>query len=257
MTESTLSLSYTDLSSQVGYFLGYGRTSANWSASQLADIDAVVQAGVRQFYFPPAVQGVEPGYSWSFLSPVTTLTCIINDYDYDLPDDFGRIVGDLTYAADKHYANIIVSGEGLIRSYKNNNDVAGRPRVAAIRYKASTGVIGQRLELLLYPKPDAAYVLTYKYEANTGKLNDSTNLYPLGGMRYSDLVLESCLSKAEQLMNDVQNGVHYNAFAQLLVSMIQYDKRSGARYYGNMGDEKCPVFVNRTNGVVTYNGTPI
>ena len=45
MAEPTLSLTYTDLTEAVGHFLGYGGTTANWSADQTAEIDDIVQSG--------------------------------------------------------------------------------------------------------------------------------------------------------------------------------------------------------------------
>ena len=73
MAESTLSLSWDDFKSEVGYFLGYGRTIANFSFDQNAEVEIVVQSGIRRVYFPPAIQGVRPGYEWSWLRPTTSL----------------------------------------------------------------------------------------------------------------------------------------------------------------------------------------
>lgn len=71
MAESTLTLGYDDLAAEVGYFLGFGRTSGNWTADQLAQVDAVVQAGYRQFVVPPPVGGI--AHRWSFLRPTMSL----------------------------------------------------------------------------------------------------------------------------------------------------------------------------------------
>lgn len=73
MAESTYSLGWVEFQAEVGFYLGYGRTEANWSAVQLAEIEIIVKAGIRRVYFPPAVQGVEAGYEWSWLRPSTTL----------------------------------------------------------------------------------------------------------------------------------------------------------------------------------------
>jgi len=73
LSESTYALGWTDFQSEVGYYLGNGRTEASWSAVVLAEIEIIVKAGIRRVYFPPAVPGVEAGYEWSWLRPSTTL----------------------------------------------------------------------------------------------------------------------------------------------------------------------------------------
>lgn len=73
MSESGLSVGFTDLEAEVGYFLGYGRTSGNWSSDQNTEIEAVVHSGVRRVYYPPAVNEDSIGYEWSWLKPTTTL----------------------------------------------------------------------------------------------------------------------------------------------------------------------------------------
>jgi hypothetical protein len=73
MTESTLSIAYADLTAEVGAFLGYGRTSGNWTSDQTTEIDKIVQSGLRQFYFPPMLQGQSNTHEWQFLKPTTSL----------------------------------------------------------------------------------------------------------------------------------------------------------------------------------------
>ena len=254
MAESTLSFSFSDLKSEVGYFLGYGSDSAEWSTSEETEIEKYVQSGIRQFYYPPAIEGVDTGYRWSWLTPVTTLTTVADDSDYDLPDDFGQIAGSITFAADSGYAPITVINEGLLRAMQADSDLTGHPRYAAIRFKTSDGSDGQRQEILFYPTPDAAYTLTYKYEAYNGKLTDA-NPYPLGGMACSELALESCLSVAEQRSED-KKGVHWDSFVRLLVSAIARDKKNGAKYYGPMGNTSEYTQTTRTRATseITYKG---
>ncbi|KKM73490.1 hypothetical protein LCGC14_1410030, partial [marine sediment metagenome] len=73
MSESSLSLGWTDFKSEVGFFLGYGRTIASFIGDQEAEVELIVHAGIRRVYFPPAFPGIEPGYEWSWLRPTTTL----------------------------------------------------------------------------------------------------------------------------------------------------------------------------------------
>lgn len=80
MTESTLSLSYRDIQTEVGGFLGYGRTYTSWTSDQVSFVDAIIQTGLRNFYFPVRGFSDAPVHEWSFLKPVTTLDTV-EDYD--------------------------------------------------------------------------------------------------------------------------------------------------------------------------------
>lgn len=327
MAESTLSISYTDIQLEVGRFLGYDPTVANWTAAQVSEVDRYIQAGYRQFLYPPAVEGVEAGYEWSFLKPTTTITTIaryetgsivvasgtctltggtwpswaathgtlvINEVEYtvsarggdteltvvgddvtaasgswylrhagyqDLPDTFGRIIGDLHYAASEYSVPVVVVSENRLRTLLQSSIDEARPQYAAVRYKASDGSDGQRQEILWWPIPNEEYVLTYRYEAFTGKLVKTTAGYPLGGMKHSETIIESCIAIAEQRMND-SKGIHWDQFVRLLSTSIAQDRKNSAQYFGPMsfgepawGDEG--RYMSRTNYPITYNGTRI
>ena len=73
MAESSLSIGWSDLKAEVGFFIGYGRSSANWSAAMITEIESLVQSGIRLVYYPPAVSEQVNGYEWSWLRPTTTL----------------------------------------------------------------------------------------------------------------------------------------------------------------------------------------
>ena len=329
MAESGLSLGYTELSQRVGFYLGYGRTTLNWSAGQLVEINEVVQSGVRRVYYPPAVQGVQPGFEWSFLRPsiatlitnpiystgtitvvagvVTLVTGVwpawaaqgtlkigttwyeietrdsdeqitlteagvdedaLTEYqivnrDYDLPDDFGRLYGDIKHNSDNLRYNIQVISNGGIYSMRSSYVNSGEPAYASVQYKVSDLQEGQRHQLMLYPDPDAAYVLSYKYERYSGEISDSYP-YPLGGMKFSELYLESCLSVAEQNYND-EVGIHTSSYQRLLIDAVSRDEKQGAQQFGFVGDVGSSDYYDHcfrrgyTGGAypITYKGSNI
>lgn len=257
MAESTLSLKYADLLREVGHFLGHGGDASEWSSENRDLIDRCVQSGVRQFYYPPSVEGIESGYEWSFLNPTTTIVTAIGDREQDLPDDFGRVVGNIHYAAAVQSTPVyMISEHRMLVLYQQNAD-NGRPSYATVRYKAGTTQDeGQRLELVWWRTPDAVYTLTYRYEAYVGKLS-SSRPYVLGGMKHSEAVVESCLAVAEQRVND-EKGLHWDRFVSLLATSIALDRKVGARYYGQMGSPELISEVTdlsvRSNGTITYKG---
>lgn len=73
MAGSTLELTQPDYEAEIGFYLGYGRSSGDWSSDQSTEIAAVLKAAERQFYFPDMVPGV-PSHEWTFLKPVADLT---------------------------------------------------------------------------------------------------------------------------------------------------------------------------------------
>lgn len=300
MAESTLTQGWLEVQAEVGFFLGYGRTLANWSTDQDAEVAVCVQAGVRRVYFPPNSNG----YEWSFLRPPGTLylgasgtdgvlssgtfdsatfadwivqgittedqvfitapAVSVGTYDiasiaagaitlvetpddatdltfritrtpanYDLPDDFSRLIGNLHFAAAEHRSDVTIVGLGTLENLRSSNDLGGAPVFAAIRYKSSDGSGGQRQEILFWPKPDAYYSLAYSYEIYSGALSD-TYAYLLGGMHLSELFVESCLAVVEQRINN-EAGLHTQLYEALLADAIARDKKRGARFFGQIG----------------------
>lgn len=315
MTEAGLSLGFPDFQSEVGWFIGYGRTVANFTAAQLAEINAIVQSGVRRVYYPPATSQQTVGFEWSFLRPTTTIniygaaaiagsdgavngtlltalsvpdwvakgvtdgmvvnitnlsgTVVNGTYavnivsgntvtlasdigvgncnyyfsmsaDYDLPDDFGRLVGTLHFPPATYYASIVIVSVGKLLQMRTWSDFTGAPTHAATRYKPRLTTpeqqTGQRQEILFFPTPDQNYELSYEYEAYNGPLS-TTYPYPLGGMYLSELYLESCLAVAESRINDAP-GQHDAQFKALLVDAINRDMKHGAKYFGAMGHKE-------------------
>jgi len=323
MAESTLSITFDLLAIEVAVFLGYSVTPDDWTVAELAEIDRYIQAGIRQFYYPPAADGIEAGYKWSFLSPVTTIdtiptyatgslavvdgTCTIatgvwpswaathgtltigatvysitsrdGDADLtvvgddataaeggwslkhaayqDLPDGLGRVIGDFFFAPAVYHPSVIQTSEARVLAALSRDTDVSYPVMCTVRHKAQVIPAGQRLEVVWWPIPDAAYTMKYTYEAYTGKLTADTNPYPLGGMKYAELVTESCLAIAEQRAND-ERGSHTEAFFRLLKSGIAADRKQGATYYGPMSTGESEVSSLRDgtyrNGDVTYKG---
>lgn len=261
MAESELSVSYADLVAEVAAFLGYGSDPAG---DALAECDRHVQAGYRRFLYPPAVEGVQAGYSWSFLSPVTTIATVASDQAQDLPADLARVIGSFYYGTqDQLRPAVMQIGEGRYQALVGRAAAESSPQFACVRHKANTApATGQRLEVAWWPTPDAAYTLTYKYEAYTGKLS-AQNPYPLGGMKHAELLVESCLAVAEVRSNDEVRGIHSDEFERMLRAAVEQDRGQGAQHYGAMGsnpDGPATVPLRGDTGsthTITYNGVAI
>ena len=69
-----LGLTREELREEIGRFLGYGRTWADFSTGMKEDVNALIRRGLRQFYSPPPIAGNLRSHEWNFLRPTKTMT---------------------------------------------------------------------------------------------------------------------------------------------------------------------------------------
>jgi hypothetical protein len=176
---------------------------------------------------------------------------------YTLPDDVGRVVGMFHFPLNEYKESIELVSHQQWLEMRASSDLTGDPRYAATRFKAEDRTTGHRQEAMFYPTPDTAWILHYQYEAYSGALSDSYP-YPLGGMKLSELYIESCLSVAERRIHD-QPGFHTQQFEALLLDAVARDMKNSARNFGYMGEvEEHDVVFRRgwTGGTypISYKG---
>lgn len=247
--ESTLSLKYSDYVNKVAFFLGWSngvefvKTDDNIREQVL--LDECVASGIRQFYYPPALppqgfhQSSQQPYEWSFLRPIVTLTMMIGEKTIALPDDFGGCEGEMTVLSDSTTTvpwAIRFYNEGMIReAYAKAPTATGPPTMAAIvPVKGTTSIRSSRQQLEVYPLPDQAYVVQFQYEL-LGEMLTGSNPYVYGGAAHVETILESCLSIAEQRIDDMV-GVHTMKFKERLAASIALDRRNKGSAMGYNGD---------------------
>jgi len=73
MAESTLKITFTEIRTEIGRYLGLDRTYGNWDADEIADVTSCIKRGLRNFYFPPRTDNTGLAHRWSFLRPQATL----------------------------------------------------------------------------------------------------------------------------------------------------------------------------------------
>ena len=261
--ESTLSMNQTTLRKEVGWFWLGERTAGNWSADEITQLDDIIASGLRSFYHPTPTQNTPKGHKWSFMEPTTTLVLTAGTADYTLSPNFGGLIGTMTYSADDNrWFPIEITGEHRVRTLRQRDysSISSDPKIAAVRPISSSGSNGQRFQLMLYPSPDKAYTLSYRYHALPQNLT-AANPYPLGGQAHAETILESCLAVAEARMDD-NAGIHAAAYQQRLAASIAYDTLMNTPehmgYNGDSSDgsnwsEQSNRFLN--GGIVTYNGS--
>lgn len=231
MAESSLSLQYKDLAGEVGLFLGFGRGAAigdpAWSGQQQAAIDSCVRSGLRQFYFPPPIEGTESSYDWSFLKPVASMGLAQGAVLLALPDDFGGFEGRMTISSPEGQTWWPVELVGIGQVYQRaaqQPNTTGRPLMACLEpLRGTTGTAGQRFQLRFFPVSDQAYTLQFAYYVAADYL-DTAFPYHMGGMMHAETVLESCLAIAEQRLDDAMM-THTAKFKERLLASINLDRR--------------------------------
>lgn len=224
MAESTLNYSLTTLKAELGDFLGIGRDSATWSATDISRVDASIADGLRRFYF-------NSGHQWSFLRPQATLAFVAADATYDLPDDFGGMAGPMTYDTPTGSPSAIFVtdiGEARIRQLHANSPTdTGRPQFYCIRTKTAPSTsAATRFEVWMYPTPDAVYTARYTYSVLPNTLTSGTNVYPHGLAAHALTIKYAVLVEADAMLNGHKDAdLLERKYQTLLAGSVQADAR--------------------------------
>jgi hypothetical protein len=229
---STLELTYSVLRERIADDLGWTRSSGNWSSDESDRLDSILHEGYLQFIYPIPVEGENVSHRWSFLKPTSNFDTVAETYLYDMPSDFGAIVGDLVYDEDECVHKIIKqTSSGMIDKNRASNNISGIPYLFALRPKTVEMTSSQVTELMLYPTPDAAYGIIYHYDAKVNPLSDA-NAYPLGGQAHSQTILQSCRDIAAARYKDNPGGREHGLFLERLKASVEADRRLSPKTLG-------------------------
>jgi hypothetical protein len=164
-----LGLTRKELREEVGRFLGYGRDYDAYHVSEKEDVNAWIRRGLRQFYSPPPVPGATKSHEWNFLRPTATLDLVASTSSYVLPEEVQSIVGNLVYASEQMKPPVqILNYQRFLQAKTTNPTRTGRPAYGAVTPVHSTDVSPvspPQVAVELWPTPDQAYTLTYRYLA--------------------------------------------------------------------------------------------
>lgn len=224
-------LTYATARAQIADFLGWGR-DADWSATDSARLDEIINAGHEQFVNHEPPPGETVSHRWSFLQPRGTLNTELNRWVYDLPLDYAAPVGDLTYSADQDIHRIVEqTTPGMIDRNRAVGDRSGRPYLFALQPKSVEQTTDQITQLLLYPTPDAVYGIEYHYMAKVVDVSQA-NPFFLGAQTHSQTILQSCRDIAASRYKDDTGGAEYKAFLRRLKASIEMDRRLSPKTLG-------------------------
>lgn len=226
-----LQLTRAELRDEIARFMSFGQYTQATTQGQ-KDINAFIKRGLRQFYNPPPIPGQSGVHTWSFLEPWADLATVTNQEAYDLPAHFGGLVGDMSFPTEQSKPPVENVGEANFRIIQTEEpNRKDRPSVCCIVPKDAANTEypdnPTQFQLYLWPKPDKAYTLRYKYIAIQGDESESANDTFLGGAQHSETILASCLSIAEEYV-ETPNSRYRELFSQRLAASILLDGRANS-----------------------------
>lgn len=260
MADQGLSLTLGELRREVARFLQFGREYEFLGDGQKADVDSCIRRGLRQFLTPPPTQGQNESHTWTWLRPLGSFATAASKASYDMPGNFGGIVGDMTYqsATDGAFRPVEVTSISALRARKQAETLSnGRPEIVALTPKSlSSGEpeIPTLFEATFYPTPDKAYTIEFQYIAAMEDFTSRDDSFSLpGGQAHGETIIASCLAVGEALTTD-RPGRYQALFMQRLASSVSADRR--LYLPSNLGqnlDRSDGVFrPRRTSSQVTY-----
>jgi hypothetical protein len=240
-------MTLAELRTEVGHFLGYGGNSANWDSSQTADVTRCVEMGLRQFYSARA---------WNFLRLIAEIPTVVNTQVYTFPSTVSSLVGDIAYPLEGRSRSIRIVGNIQWKELTNHDpERTGPPSLGTVRQLAVSGATPQAQALVIWPKPDAVYMMEYQFLVAPNKLA-ANNDVPYGADVHSLTILQSMLAYAERRLGDSQN-VQSAAYERALMDSIRMDAETRRpNWFGYNGDrsEQSLFTPSRVRGLVTVQG---
>ena len=234
MAGLSLGIDLSEIRSRVAFRLHGTRDYSALTTSDQQNVDSVIKSGLRRFYWP---QMTDPAinHRWTFLKPEFQIHVQAGTVDYLLDARIGGLLGILSYTAtDQAYIPVeCVSVDRILQLRSRNTQVNTFPFMYATRWVAASGLADQRLQMLVYPDPDASYTLKGRARLRPEALTEDLGI-PWGGPECAEAILQSCLAVAEQQI-DGEVGVETAAFRAALSAAIQWDQSNLVETGGSLG----------------------
>jgi len=186
--------------------------------------------------------------------------------NWTLPDDFGALIGDLTYETRTTFPTLKQVSESKIRSLRQNTSLNqfDRPRSFAVRAKTqhTSTTAGTRWEIMFWPEPDTTYTFDYRYWVSLDEITDqgSALSYPAGA-QHGEAITSACMWVAQEYA-DPQNRQFnmHDRFIEALRASVMFDRQMHGGEFGGYNADNSDVrgigvpFRDRVSNV-TYNST--
>ena len=214
---------------------------------------------------------LDNAWSAAFAAEATTSDTytIFQDGDWNLPDDHGGIVGNLTFDTTTSFPPVVKTSEFRIRDLRQNNfmDQTRRPSLYALRPRlfapvaSSADVATTRWEIMLWPRPDATYTFHYRYVKMFADITEANTTFNFpGGLRNAEVIMAAALAVAEKYAQPsaTNSGGQWDYFMTVLASAVSFDRSEMmAENLGPNLDRSDRVFdhhIHHGENAVTYLG---
>lgn len=254
MSDSTLSVTLDEIRSEVCRYLGFGRSYTAATAVQQEDCDLIVRRGLRQFYTPIPIPGETKSHRWTFLEPSANINLSAGVSEYELPPDFGGMIGDMNFVGELWPKPVRIVSSSMLRESQASSDTTRRPTIAAVEPSVPDGPsVNTHWRIIFHHTPDSAYSLVYRYYVSMDALKNAQDMVP-GGALHGEAILASCLAIAETYAES-PNPKYRDYFKERLIASILMDRQtSGAGVIGRNSDrsDMRPDLPQKV--LTTYNG---
>jgi hypothetical protein len=178
------------------------------------------------------------------------------DY-YDLPVNFGGLVGDRVFIASaQYYPPIPVRSVDEVAEYYLADQNPGVPRYACVMPADFVAATGQRYQMGLWPIPDDDYAIGYRYNVNLDAI--AAGEYSAGGPLVARALKACCKAEAELLESGGAPGHYYQLAMQALAGAIAHDMDMKSRNIGPMQENSdARAYWSNINGTLSVNGVDV
>ena len=219
--ESTLGMTFDKLREKIALQMGI---VFPLPTADEAEVDSIIDSGVKQFYWPPAIEDVNPGRKWTFLRILKTGETVSSGVStFVLPDDYGGGLTTIESTALDAPSIPIMDRSEFERQKVGGTTPTGTPKSATIYVSAAaSNTESERYTVELFPQPDANLTLAYEYDIIPDAITTSVD-YPFGAQLHSETILASCLAILEMRGNEGEPGPFYGTFVAQLKTSIALD----------------------------------
>ena len=210
-----------------GYLLGQWNTNL-LTHSENAQVESIVQRGLKQFYYPPGQDRC-----WSFLTPLATITAVNAQAAYDLPAGFSGLHGDMTFAtaaATSQPIRLVTDSE--LRSSQISEATSGNPNYVCIRPKTTANTAAQLYEAVFFPTPDGSTPdIEYRYKVSPSVLSASATI-PYGSDLHAEAMRKSMIAIASEQKEGGNRQEEWQIFQVALAASNFADRNVDVEDYG-------------------------
>ena len=206
MAESTLNLTFTEIRTEIGRYLGLPRTYGDWDADEILDVTACIKRGLRNFYFPPRTTPTEQAHRWSFLRPQATLTIwddIISGDAITATISYADPTSTVTASEACFYPSMV--GKSLVTASGNSYTITGYTSSTVVTLTADAS--GDTGDVITIDSEDT-FTLPWDYGGMSG---DGTFTYANAESKLQTVTLTSDVAIRQLRQTSVSTGTPYLA----------------------------------------------